>query len=334
MNTHDSIETPLMIDTPEPEEPVLVSTPRKPRLWSVLAIWFLAIVTGQLVARMAYIAVGIAVGFVMGVQGADPMMIQARFQELIQQPMPALLLALLPYQLGIGLIAMLAAWKSAEPTRQRLGLVPPSGRSWGRGRLLMLAAFAMSAAFTTLIGVTLWLGGPPADPISATIKEGSWWTITLVTVMLSTIPAIVEEILFRGYIQRRLLQRWSPAVAIMTTTLLFALTHNSLQQIIAVVPLGLITGILACRTNSVKPGMFVHAVYNAGVVGIGALANRLSPMLGDEMLGMLMIGLIVLMGLIGLPATISLLRRAHRSPAFVMAGSPISRMADLSLKSS
>jgi membrane protease YdiL (CAAX protease family) len=36
----------------------------------------------------------------------------------------------------------------------------------------------------------------------------------LLSIILSVIPALVEESLFRGYLQRRFLQRWSPAVAI------------------------------------------------------------------------------------------------------------------------
>ena len=90
---------------------------------------------------------------------------------------------------------------------------------------------------------------------------------------------------------------------------------DSLQHIVSVVPLGVITGLLAYRTNSIKPGMLVHALYNAGVVGIGAFERLLSPHLGEEELGLLVIGLIVVMGVVGLPAVVSLLRSAKPKSA-------------------
>ena len=62
---------------------------------------------------------------------------------------------------------------------------------------------------------------------------------------------------------------WSPAVAIGVSTLLFAVLHfDSLQHIIDVVPLGIVTGLLAYRTNSVRPGMLVHGLHNAGAVAL------------------------------------------------------------------
>jgi hypothetical protein len=163
----------------------------------------------------------------------------------------------------------------------------------------------------------LFVGPPPTgNPIAAVINNGSWWTITLLSILLSVIPALVEETLFRGYLQRRFLQRWSPAVAISVSSLLFALMHmDSLQHIIAVVPLGFVNGLLAYRTNSVKPGMLVHAIHNTGAVGFGALVTVLTPHIGEEAVGLLLIGTIGVLGLIGLPAVVSLLRSAKPQPA-------------------
>jgi uncharacterized protein len=167
------------------------------------------------------------------------------------------------------------------------------------------------------IGYTLLVGQPPQDnAISSAIADGSWWTITLLSIILSVIPALVEETLFRGYMQRRFLERWSPVVAIGFSTVLFAVMHmDSLQHIVAVVPLGVVTGLLAYRTNSVKPGMLVHGLHNVGAVGFGALASVLSPYIGIEGVGLLMLGAIGVLGLLGLPAIISLLRSAQPQPA-------------------
>jgi CAAX protease family protein len=91
----------------------------------------------------------------------------------------------------------------------------------------------------------------------------------------------VEELFFRGYIQRRLLQRWSPAVAILTTATLFALIHGNLPQMAVTFPMGIWLGVLAWRTGSVWPSMLCHAFWNAMVhlAGIGYHLEGLSPTL-------------------------------------------------------
>jgi membrane protease YdiL (CAAX protease family) len=308
-----------LCETPEPaRETVAIASPksRKPRVSTAFAAWIAAVIVGSLASLAAVIALGIGVGIFMGAKGADGAQIQARIQEICQLPLPALLLSLIPFQLGMTGVVLFAAWRSKEPLKQRLGLVPPTGRTVGRLKLATMAAFTLSTALAAAILVALTIGPPKTtNPISAVINNGSWWTITLLSIMLSVIPALVEETLFRGYLQRRFLERWSPAVAISVSSLLFALMHmDSLLHIIAVVPLGLVNGLLAYRTNSVKPGMLVHAIHNTGAVGFGALVTVLTPHISEAAVGLVLFGTIGVLGLIGLPAVVSLLRSAKSQP--------------------
>jgi membrane protease YdiL (CAAX protease family) len=333
----------LVLETSEPAPksvPAANPMTRKPRVWTAFATFLGAAIVGNLAVIAAFVAMGVGTGIMMGAQGADGAKIQARIQELCRQPLPALLLSLIPCQLGMTAVVLFAAWRSKEPIKQRLGLVPPTGRAFGGFKLATMAAFTVSTALASFILSNLFVGPPPTgNPIAAVITNGSWWAITLLSILLSVIPALVEESLFRGYLQRRFLQRWSPAVAISVSSLLFALMHmDSLQHIIAVVPLGVVTGVLAYRTNSVKPGMLVHAVHNTAAVGFGALATALTPHVSQEELGLLLIGMIGLLGLIGLPAVISLLRsakprpsvEAHAAPELVVE-TPSARSRELSL---
>jgi len=103
--------------------------------------------------------------------------------------------------------------------------------------------------------------------------------------------------------------------AIGVSTLLFALLHfDSVRHMFGVVPLGVITGLLAYRTNSIKPGMLVHGIHNATVVGYASLAKVLPPDVSPDTIAVFALGVIVVMGLIGLPAVISLLRRQKPLP--------------------
>jgi membrane protease YdiL (CAAX protease family) len=309
--------------TIEPSCPVAAAAPaaspkpRKPRVWTVFVAWIVAAIVGEMAIFASLVVVGASAGMVLGAQGADAATIQAHVQAMFQQPLLALLVRLLPFQLTLAAVVLLAAWLSKEPLAQRLGLVKPSGRTFGGLQLAGMAAFTMAAATSVAIAMNLLLGAPAAgNAIDAVITDGSWWTITLLSLVLCMIPAVIEEIVFRGYIQRRFLQRWSPAVAIGVSSLLFALLHaDSLPHIVAVVPLAVVTGLLAYRTNSVRPGMLVHAVHNAGAVGFGVLATVLVPHFGQDTAGLLTLGAIAVLGLAGLPAVVSLLRSAKPRPA-------------------
>ena len=293
-----------------PAEAAVPQKSSKPRVWTVFVTWFLALISGTIATIGAFFVVGVVIGATLAIQGAEPAAIQAQVQAAIQQPMLALLLTLVPFQLGMGAFVLLAARCSKQPLRQRLGLVPQSGRPAGKLTMVLAAGFTLSTAFATVIGMSLFMSGPSANAISNAILQDSLLAITLVSIILSLVPAVIEEVVFRGYIQRRLLERWSPKVAIALSTFLFAIIHaDSLQHIIAVIPLGIVTGLLAYRTNSVKASIVVHALHNGGLVAGVTLIRLLSPVLGEETVGMLVIGGGLTMFLAGIPAVVSLLRK-------------------------
>lgn len=294
----------------EPTQPAATAPVAKPRVWTVFATWLLGSLVGALSILFAFAFAGMSIGVVMGAQGSDSAAIQTRVQELLQQPVLALLLSLVPFQFGMLSVTLFAAWRSKEPLKERLGLVAPANNEFSGLRLAGLASFTASTALATIIATSLLIGAPPADtPVAGVINQSSWWALTLVSLLVSILPALVEEIIFRGYIQRRLLQRWSPTTAIAVTAVLFAVLHaDSLQHVIAVIPLATVLGLLAYRTQSIKAGMIVHAIHNTAAMSLGAIAGALTPQLGEEGAGLFLLGAIVALGILGLPAAIGLVR--------------------------
>ncbi|MBL8850325.1 MAG: CPBP family intramembrane metalloprotease [Planctomycetaceae bacterium] len=304
------------LEVPEANEPAPVSKPRKPRVWTVLTTLFLATIVGNVAIIASFVFAAGAVGGYLTAQGVEQDLLQTQIQEVLMQPLPALFLSLIPFQLTMTAFMLFAGYMSPEPMKQRLGLLPQTGRKYGGIKLSTMASFTMASALALNFAMFL-LAGPVdgTDPINEAATNGSWITITILSIVISVIPALVEETLFRGYIQRRFLARWSPAVAITASTLLFAGMHmDSWQHIVAVIPLGAVTGLLAYRTNSVKPGMLVHGVHNVVAVAVPAAMATLLPILGEEGVGLLVLGAIPVAGLIGLPAVISLLRKSKPLP--------------------
>lgn len=288
----------------------------KPRIWTVFATWFVAALVGQIAVIVMFVLAGAAIGVVLGAQGANPATVSPRVTAMLTQPIPALILSLLPFQLVMFLVVVLAAKQSPEPLTERLGLLPATGRKFNGLSLAGLAAGTLSLAMVIAIGSTLAFSRPGAQQAEATVSDGSWLALSLLAVILSLIPAVVEEIVFRGYIQRRLLKRWSPTAAIAVSTVLFAILHaDSLQHIVSVIPLGIVTGWLAYRTDSVKPGIIVHAIHNAGAMAFAGIVKGLTPSLGIEGAGGVVLALIVVLGAASIPAVIALFRRQQSTGA-------------------
>ena len=123
----------------------------------------------------------------------------------------------------------------------------------------------------------LWLGGElgeaaapflgdwESDLFAGLFKRMTWTSGTVFVLFIALVPAFVEELFFRGYLQRRLLARWSPAAAIPVVAILFAAFHGTPVWALSVLPLGLALGILAWRTGSLWPGIVCHAFVNGSI---------------------------------------------------------------------
>ncbi|HEY1811640.1 MAG TPA: CPBP family intramembrane glutamic endopeptidase [Kofleriaceae bacterium] len=91
---------------------------------------------------------------------------------------------------------------------------------------------------------------------------------SLVTALIAVavLPAIAEELIFRGVIARSL-ARHSQVLAIAVSSILFALYHLIPIQMVAVFPFGLALAFIAVRADSIVPTMIAHAINNTiGIV--------------------------------------------------------------------
>jgi sodium transport system permease protein len=89
-------------------------------------------------------------------------------------------------------------------------------------------------------------------------QAGRGWIL----LSLALVPAVCEELAFRGFVLsgfRRLGHRWR---AIVTSAVFFGLLHGVLQQSILACLLGIVLGYLAVQTGSILPGILFHSLYN------------------------------------------------------------------------
>jgi sodium transport system permease protein len=88
----------------------------------------------------------------------------------------------------------------------------------------------------------------------------SIWSILLV---LALVPAICEELAFRGFILSGLRHMGHKWAAIFATSVFFGATHGVLQQSLAAGVVGIVLGYLAVQTGSLLPSVLFHIVYNS-----------------------------------------------------------------------
>ena len=90
--------------------------------------------------------------------------------------------------------------------------------------------------------------------------------LVLAIILLAVLPAIFEELVFRGMILNGLRSSMGEIAAIFASAALFSIMHGSIQQLIYPFILGIILGWVAVRTGSTVCSMIVHFLNNAVVI--------------------------------------------------------------------
>jgi uncharacterized protein len=134
-----------------------------------------------------------------------------------------------------------------------------------------IAAAYWAVAFLVLLGLGLALGltkgsqVQEAKKLAEALAPHSLQALG-VFVLLSTVAGFVEEILFRGYLQRQFAAMTGSAyVAIVLQAVVFGAGHGyeGTRRMILIFVYGLMFGLLAFWRKSLRPGMMAHAWHDS-----------------------------------------------------------------------
>jgi sodium transport system permease protein len=170
---------------------------------------------------------------------------------LTRRPLTTLLLDRLPDLRGVLMAVLLAI--AFHPVGQQLGewiqqLYPPS-----EDLAIRLNAF-----------VEMLLNG----------SRSAWFPFFLIALL----PALCEELAFRGFILsglRHLGHKWW---AIGLSAVFFGLVHSILQQSLAAMAVGVMIGLVAVQTGSLIPCFLFHATYNSLTLLSAKLSMSSTPL--------------------------------------------------------
>jgi membrane protease YdiL (CAAX protease family) len=108
--------------------------------------------------------------------------------------------------------------------------------------------------------------------------------------MFALLPALCEEILFRGVLARSLGRRLPIAAAAAISAAVFAAYHLSVVQALPTFTLGFVLALIAIRADSVVPAIIAHAINNAVAIAMSrgelpALTDWLDAHAGSALIG-------------------------------------------------
>ncbi|MFA7340369.1 MAG: CPBP family glutamic-type intramembrane protease [Candidatus Obscuribacterales bacterium] len=218
--------------------------------------------------------------------------------HLLGMALTQLLVILLP-----GLL--LALFWLKLPTRAVLRLYLPKG-----GVLTLIGALMLAPLSVLLAGLlaTLFTKLVPGSAALSKLMEEYMGLNTqplwLLLLVLGVMPAVCEELLFRGVILSLMPKRFSTMRRVLTVGGMFGAFHMSLLRFLPTGLLGCVLTFLAIRTGSVFPCMLLHAGHNMLSVFI---AVQLKEKIGGSELA---IGIVT--GLAGLAIIIFAIRSAEK----------------------
>ena len=132
---------------------------------------------------------------------------------------------------------------------------------------IIVQAVLVPALYWTLELLLPWdLGDVSEQARTLTDRAGSDAEIFLLVVMVVVGAPIIEELFFRGLLMRSIQARLNDGLALVLSSLFFALVHFQVLQIPGLFLFGLIAGTCAQRTGRLGMSILAHAAFNATAV--------------------------------------------------------------------
>jgi membrane protease YdiL (CAAX protease family) len=179
-------------------------------------------------------------------------------------------------QVALALVTLRWARRSGFQVVPLLRLARPPPRSLLAGIGVGVAAMLAGSGVHALTRAALPERLVRSFDVGQALLDAGWSRAALVAVV-SLLPALCEELAFRGGLLSALLGRGSPARAIALSALAFAVFHLDPVRLPAVLLLGMAFGWLAWRTGSLWPSALAHALNNGAAVAGLLLVERPGP---------------------------------------------------------
>ncbi|MBO3459042.1 CPBP family intramembrane metalloprotease [Aetokthonos hydrillicola Thurmond2011] len=135
---------------------------------------------------------------------------------------------------------------------------------WGLGGYCVALPVVV---IVSLINQQLWQGQGGSNPLLQLALEGRDSVALAIFFFTAAIAApLFEEFLFRGFLLPSLTRYLSVWGAILVSSLLFAIAHLSLSEILPLFALGVVLAIVYTRSRNLLAPMLLHSLWNSGTL--------------------------------------------------------------------
>jgi membrane protease YdiL (CAAX protease family) len=214
------------------------------RVWPVFAAYLLAIVS------------------ILGFSLVAAVMLRAAYPDLSEREvfdgLPALLVGGMASSAAL-MVTLFIVARPLDPARLRL--VP--GRETGGPLAAMIVGTLALGQILDSATILAGLANRGAMAVIRRAIEGAAGSeLFAAVVVIGVLAGSAEEVFFRGYMQTRLRERWSPAGAVLATSVAFGLLHLEWLHAVLALGLGLWLGFITEQSGSALPAVAAHVINN------------------------------------------------------------------------
>ena len=172
----------------------------------------------------------------------------------------------------IGFPALLFAHRS-QASKERYQALWGKPGSYSVGLVSIAAvAFSLASVMVSSLWFVLLEGFGIQVPLeSSFIKPNNLTEYALAFICAALIPALSEEIMFRGHLLAWLRGRMGDILTCLAGALVFAVLHFSVQGFASLMVIGMLLSLLVLRNKGIWLSIIFHVIYNAVVILLNSL---------------------------------------------------------------
>jgi membrane protease YdiL (CAAX protease family) len=179
-------------------------------------------------------------------------------------------------------VTLLIVSRPVDPARLRLLPGRETGAQLGA---MIVGTLALGQALDSVTVLSGLANRGAMAVIRRAIESASGPDLFAAVVVIGVLAGSAEEVFFRGYMQGRLRERFTPAVAVVMTSVAFALLHLEWIHAGMALVLGLWLGFVTEQAGSALPAVAAHVINNALFTLVTALLGNLD----DRALNMMLL---------------------------------------------
>ncbi len=158
---------------------------------------------------------------------------------------------------------LICTWLLSRSPRETFQLRAPQPMGLGAAVALALCLHPAATVATIFVNNLYPIGEQVAKQLQGVESELSAMPLWQLLLLMAILPAICEELAFRGFVLSGLRHLGNRRQAIVISALAFGVTHTVYQQSILASLAGLVLGFLAIRGGSIWCPMLFHVLHNS-----------------------------------------------------------------------